>query len=79
MSVLVVAQSSSEIPEGLLNNPVHLLNDSFGESFIFGSFMSGLVTQTRDPFCIWDLMESRERSLLKVASCKTKLITVAQN
>ena len=24
MSVLVVAQSSSEIPEGLMNNPVHL-------------------------------------------------------
>ena len=23
MSVLVVAQSSSEIPEGLMNNPVH--------------------------------------------------------
>ena len=25
MSVLVVAQSSSEIPEGLMNNPVHVL------------------------------------------------------
>ena len=25
VSVLVVAQSSSEIPEGLLNNPVHSL------------------------------------------------------
>ena len=24
VSVLVVAQSSSEIPEGLMNNPVHL-------------------------------------------------------
>ena len=25
VSVLVVAQSSSEIPEGLMNNPVHLV------------------------------------------------------
>ena len=24
VSVLIVAQSSSEIPEGLMNNPVHL-------------------------------------------------------
>ena len=28
VSVLVVAQSSSEIPEGLMNNPVFQLNSS---------------------------------------------------
>ena len=28
VSVLVVAQSSSEIPEGLMNNPVYLTNDT---------------------------------------------------
>jgi hypothetical protein len=43
----------------------YLLNNGFSETFVFGSFTSGLVTQTRDPFRIWDLMESRERSLLK--------------
>jgi len=26
LSFLVVAQSSSEVPEGLMNNPVHLRN-----------------------------------------------------
>ena len=26
VSVLVVAQSNSEIPEGLMNNPVYLIN-----------------------------------------------------
>ena len=34
VSVLVVAQSSSEIPEGLMNNPVEVIRkkmDSFGE------------------------------------------------
>ena len=29
VSVLVVAQSSSEIPEGLTNNPVHFLSEKF--------------------------------------------------
>ena len=29
VSVLVVAQSSSEIPEGLMNNPVYYRNDGF--------------------------------------------------
>jgi len=42
----------------------YLLNDCFSETFIFGSFTSGLVTQTRDRFCTGDLMESRVRSLL---------------
>ena len=28
VSVLVVAQSSSEIPEGLMNNPVHYTSES---------------------------------------------------
>jgi len=27
LSFLVVAQSSSEVPEGLMNNPVHVLSD----------------------------------------------------
>jgi len=30
VSVLVVAQSSSEIPEGLTNNPVHIAADLSG-------------------------------------------------
>ena len=29
MSVLVVAQSSSEIPEGLMNNPVYVVESRF--------------------------------------------------
>ena len=28
VSVLVVAQSSSEIPEGLMNNPVYYMDDA---------------------------------------------------
>ena len=31
VSVLVVAQSSSEIPEGLMNNPVCIYNTSFAQ------------------------------------------------
>ena len=31
MSVLVVAQSSSEIPEGLMNNPVHTVEQLVSE------------------------------------------------
>jgi len=30
MSVLVVAQSSSEVPEGLMNNPVLVSGDQMG-------------------------------------------------
>ena len=29
VSILVVAQSSSEIPEGLMNNPVHSTSTNF--------------------------------------------------
>jgi len=35
VSVLVVAQSSSEIPEGLMNNPVYITKCNVGLSFIF--------------------------------------------
>jgi len=33
VSVLVVAQSSSEIPEGLMNNSVYLLRESIVQLF----------------------------------------------
>ena len=37
VSVLVVAQSSSEIPEGLMNNPVYIVkNNDIGISNIVG-------------------------------------------
>ena len=40
VSVLVVAQSSSEIPEGLMNNPVYQkVSDATGE--VFHKQMSG--------------------------------------
>ena len=35
VSVLVVAQSSSEIPEGLMNNPVYVQRDATVCSFTF--------------------------------------------
>ena len=34
MSILVVAQSSSEIPEGLTNNPVYALQNIQNETYI---------------------------------------------
>ena len=34
VSVLVVAQSSSEVPEGLMNNPVHLIKMTLLESLV---------------------------------------------
>jgi len=38
VSVLVVAQSSSEIPEGLMNNPVLLAADVIAENYIKKNF-----------------------------------------
>ena len=44
VSVLVVAQSSSEIPEGLMNNPVFFFFDIIGEGLgALHSFCMGLV------------------------------------
>ena len=34
VSVLVVAQSSSEIPEGLMNNPVYINNGGYTDKVI---------------------------------------------
>ena len=51
VSVLVVAQSSSEIPEGLMNNPVHKflerihIEKKSHESEISGRKFTGKVTE----------------------------------
>ena len=43
VSVLVIAQSSSEIPEGLMNNPVYLKND------LFSGKPNNMPTYPREP------------------------------
>ena len=45
VSVLVVAQSSSEIPEGLMNNPVYKLRnmDRFTRAIEYGATASSSV------------------------------------
>jgi len=42
LSVLVVEQSSSEIPEGLMNNPVYIIIDirSYTNIYILGDSLS---------------------------------------
>ena len=41
VSVLVVAQSSSEIPEGLMNNPVYLNNSVLTHILTISSLFNG--------------------------------------
>ena len=52
--VLVVAQSSSEIPEGLLNNPVHCISMSMSSDeediFIMWRMRRRLKEETLDHF-----------------------------
>ena len=42
-SVLVVAQSSSEIPEGFMNNPVHITNVAVNNQEIFKQILLHVV------------------------------------
>ena len=44
VSVLVVAQSSSEIPEGLMNNPVHNVREHVVMSYNLWDFSSVFVS-----------------------------------
>ena len=41
VSVLVVAQSSSEVPEGLTNNPVHSVHYSCHQLYSLASLNNG--------------------------------------
>ena len=54
VSVLVVAQSSSEIPEGLMNNPVHCISMSMSSDeediFIMWRMRRRLKEETLDHF-----------------------------
>ena len=67
VSVLVVAQSSSEIPEGLMNNPVYLLlTSSSGLVNYFLSVQTNPSTRLRSVFIAflppvsWDTSEGEK-------------------
>ena len=47
MSVLVVAQSSSEIPEGLTNNPIYISLYNCNCNFVIGRNFSVTVFEER--------------------------------
>ena len=60
VSVLVVAQSSSEIPEGLMNNPVYILNVKCGlrlflqllsAMFLVLKIRQDIITNVPKPSC----------------------------
>jgi len=53
VSVLVVAQSSSEIPEGLMNNPVFQFFDVIGTLINLGSVYYAIHKLTQ-----WEIMHS---------------------
>ena len=71
VSVLVVAQSSSEIPERLMNNPVYFSISAVFEAVLFGvgtsvhNFMSNFV-YWKFPNVLEDLREMEEYLSFKI-------------
>ena len=65
MSVLVVAQSSSEIPEGLMNNPVYSGSQKLGESVI-----------SRDMLCHWSPLDACAHFVLLLLSSHRALLNL---
>ena len=59
LSVLVVAQSSSEIPEGLMNNPVYNKNsDAWGNVFSLRIVLVGPKTVIKHSYILCAYLEN---------------------